>query len=430
MAGGTFGGGTGTSADPYLVEDAADLNAVRNDLTAYYKQTANIDLSGYYPNWDPIGNVDSGPPFTGGYDGNYKEISNLNVSRSDSYIGLFSLLFGANVQKIKIPDANVSGTGSYQRAGLLAGAIYDSEVAANVSECFAEGIVSGAYAGGFIGQIAGGDVSRSCFGGEVTGKDEAGGFSCYISGSVSNCYAHGRVIGGGSERSSLGGFAYQINDGASVSNCYAATTVEVIEDPSSESAGFATLNTGSVSNCYYDITLSGQADNGIGTPLSSGAMKSQDSYSGWDFVDTWGLKAGVNDDYPFLKGLVPAEIALKALKAPEVLTKEFRSANPNIYLWFPRVSYLSTGPGLHFRVQVYEDEAMATLIDEVSSDVGDDFYYHLLSDGDKESGRWHAITVSGVPDYWYTLYNLLIKAQIAIGPRRNVYVRASVGYDG
>lgn len=41
------GSGSGTSGDPYLVASASQLNKVRNDLTAYYKQTADIDISGY-----------------------------------------------------------------------------------------------------------------------------------------------------------------------------------------------------------------------------------------------------------------------------------------------------------------------------------------------------------------------------------------------
>ena len=45
-----FAHGTGTEADPYLVETAADLNGVRDYLSAHFKQTADIDLSGY-ENW-------------------------------------------------------------------------------------------------------------------------------------------------------------------------------------------------------------------------------------------------------------------------------------------------------------------------------------------------------------------------------------------
>ena len=42
-----FAGGSGTSADPYLVETAEHLNNVRNYLnnsSVYFKQIADIDL--------------------------------------------------------------------------------------------------------------------------------------------------------------------------------------------------------------------------------------------------------------------------------------------------------------------------------------------------------------------------------------------------
>ena len=52
-----FANGSGTEADPYLVETAADLNGVRDYLSAHFKQTADIDLS-VYENWEPIGSGD------------------------------------------------------------------------------------------------------------------------------------------------------------------------------------------------------------------------------------------------------------------------------------------------------------------------------------------------------------------------------------
>lgn len=51
MANGNFGGGNGTAATPYLVEDLKDLLAIGNKATPstglYFKQIADIDLSEY-----------------------------------------------------------------------------------------------------------------------------------------------------------------------------------------------------------------------------------------------------------------------------------------------------------------------------------------------------------------------------------------------
>ena len=86
----TFAHGSGTASDPYLVATAADLNGVRDYLSAHFRQTADIDLSGY-SNWVPIGNDSTG--FTGTYDGAGHTVSNLTIDRaSENFIGLFGYL--------------------------------------------------------------------------------------------------------------------------------------------------------------------------------------------------------------------------------------------------------------------------------------------------------------------------------------------------
>jgi len=42
-ANGTFGGGNGTAETPYIIEDAADLDAVRSNLSAHYKLGNDVD---------------------------------------------------------------------------------------------------------------------------------------------------------------------------------------------------------------------------------------------------------------------------------------------------------------------------------------------------------------------------------------------------
>ena len=71
------GAGSGTSGDPYLVTNSIQFNEVRNDLTAYYRQTSNIDLSSY-SNWSKIGTtITAGTNFIGTYDGNGYVITGL-----------------------------------------------------------------------------------------------------------------------------------------------------------------------------------------------------------------------------------------------------------------------------------------------------------------------------------------------------------------
>ena len=106
MAGGTFGGGSGTELDPYLVEDALDLDAVRNGLTAHYKQTADIDLTSW-GNWVCIGEINYWTPggrFTGSYDGGNKKIINMT-----SEYGLFRFLENATIKNLELDSPHLTG---------------------------------------------------------------------------------------------------------------------------------------------------------------------------------------------------------------------------------------------------------------------------------------------------------------------------------
>jgi hypothetical protein len=117
-----FAGGDGTANNPYLVASAADLDAVRNNLTAHYRQTADINL-GVIPwnegeGWMPIGTNAGGMLFTGSYNGAGFQITGLRINRPGAdYQGLFGALVGT-VEQITVRDADVTGR-SY--TGILAG---------------------------------------------------------------------------------------------------------------------------------------------------------------------------------------------------------------------------------------------------------------------------------------------------------------------
>lgn len=88
MANGMFAGGVGTEDNPYLIEDIEDLNAIRNNLGAYYRLISNINMNIYPYNegagWDPIDG------FYGTLDGDGYIISNLYINRPDrDRVGLF-----------------------------------------------------------------------------------------------------------------------------------------------------------------------------------------------------------------------------------------------------------------------------------------------------------------------------------------------------
>lgn len=119
-----FAGGSGTAADPWQIETAAQLAAINNDLTASYVLTADIDLSAY-GEWTPIGayvqdkssDPDGEDPileyaFTGTLDGGNHVISNLTISEPEGMgVGLFACIAGEDgaARNLTFRDVNVSG---------------------------------------------------------------------------------------------------------------------------------------------------------------------------------------------------------------------------------------------------------------------------------------------------------------------------------
>lgn len=124
MAGGNFGGGTGAVLSPFLIEDAADLNAIRNQPTGkYFKLVNDIDLSlealnavGLGANgagWAPLISQGQGY-FKGGLNFNFHKITNLYINRpNEDGVGLFKRFSGFDftnmIVRPRIEGVNIIG---------------------------------------------------------------------------------------------------------------------------------------------------------------------------------------------------------------------------------------------------------------------------------------------------------------------------------
>ena len=146
MANGKFDGGNGGVSSPFLISDAADLDAVRNNVSACYLLTSDVDLS-TFTNWVPIAG------FKGNLDGGFHVIRNLTVNRPTvDNVGLFANIVGSAttafaVANLGLVDCNV--VGHNQVGGLVGSLDANGLVFAN---CSVEGSVSGqANVGGFAG---------------------------------------------------------------------------------------------------------------------------------------------------------------------------------------------------------------------------------------------------------------------------------------
>lgn len=341
------GAGSGTSDSPYLVSTASQFDEVRNNLTAYYRQTADIDLSAY-SNWSKIGSSPT-VAFSGTYDGNGHIITGLTITSTTSqYNGLFGVIKSTGtIMNLGITGANISGSVLY--LGILAGYNFGG----TIQNCFSSGTVSTSsnYAGGLIGVSVGTEskcystanvtatgTSSSYIGGLIgAGQNSTGSISeCYSTGNVSNsntantssytggfigvtshtisdCYSTGSVI---SSSGRTGGFIGGTYTGTpTINNCYSTGFVS-----GTTRGGFVGYGAvGTFSNCFFDRETAGtSAADGDGAPpagitsRTTMEMMASSTYTiaGWDFFNIWET-VGVN--YPRLRAnpdaTLPVELA-------------------------------------------------------------------------------------------------------------------------
>ncbi|MCG8498870.1 MAG: hypothetical protein MJB12_00470, partial [Firmicutes bacterium] len=260
-----FAGGSGTIADPYLISTAQQLDAVRSNLSAHYKLTSDIDLSGY-SNWEPIGSQNA--EFVGSLDGDGHTIRNLSINRPDEhYVGLFGCIeqdasfkdikiivgdkgikgknhvgaliggTGFTVGKIKIEGCSVEGPGiieGYGNVGGLVGYLNPRvSVASVISNCKSAVDVSATSygSGGLIGSLMYGTVTDSfATGNVICTKNQSGGLIGTVKGlvTVSKCYATGHASGyraGGL----VGGFSGGRGSNITIENSFALGEAESID---------------------------------------------------------------------------------------------------------------------------------------------------------------------------------------------------------
>ncbi|MGG3845582.1 GLUG motif-containing protein [Aeribacillus composti] len=255
--------GAGTQSNPYIIQTAQDLNAIRNNLTAYYELANDIDM-GSWGNFTPIGT--SSAKFIGNFNGKGYKIKNLTINSTTAYVGLFGFTENATIQNVAIENANIVGQ-NVNYVGILAGNITNT----TIKNCYTTGNVSGQYGvGGLVGW--------------------------HYSGLIENCFSHANPTG----RGRVGGL---VGNGATsnslVNKCYSTGLVTVTPDPNLYNGGLigSHVDPTKVTNSYWDTETSGQTISAGGTGKTTTEMKQQSTYVGWDFTSVW----GINNDYPYLQ---------------------------------------------------------------------------------------------------------------------------------
>lgn len=218
----SFGGGIGIESDPIIINSAAQLKLLANNVTngtsyagIYFKLESNIDLAN--KEWEPIGySGDSDYGFSGHLDGNGKSILNLRITSADrtNYpVGLFSRIIDGSVVNLKI-TGNVSSSTDY--IGLLCGYIPSTGTFNSIET---SGSVSGRdNVGGVCGYTTHGNFSNIVNKCSVYGDDNVGGLSGYVYSltPIINCINMGNVSG----NDYIGGIiGYTYSGSVEITNC-------------------------------------------------------------------------------------------------------------------------------------------------------------------------------------------------------------------
>ncbi|MFZ7103344.1 MAG: hypothetical protein ACOWWO_11915 [Peptococcaceae bacterium] len=271
-----FAGGDGTEQNPYQITTLAQLDEVKNDLTAHYMLMNDIDASDTV-NWInielgligfvPIGCSSLDVYFSGCFDGNGHSVKNIYIESSNVWdLSLFGVTSSiAKIRNLGLIDPITRGLGTGEIGSLVG---------------WNEGLVENCYTAG----------------GTAFGTWAVASFIAYNSGGIiRNCYSINCDVQG--EESS--GFVTFSNDNAQIINCYTSCTTQSSDYYNTGFIRWSDSSNG-VTNCYFDIDYSDLNidDSFLGTGLTTTEMKTQSSYTNWDFENTWIM---INDDYPTLR---------------------------------------------------------------------------------------------------------------------------------
>ena len=277
-------GGSGTASDPYLIASVPELLAVGDDLSAHYKLVADLDMSEYDGTWSPL------QYFSGSFDGGNHSISNLVISGSDYYLGMFGYVYAdVKIQDLTLINPTVTGTSSsgyistvaaYCRYDTLSNVhVYGAAIDASASSIPTVGGLS-AYASlysYFTGCSFDGDiVSTTAYpvGGIVgTTRSSTGVNACATSGSITAASEIGGIVG------ELG------SNSGGIANSHSSMTLS----GNREIGGIVGYNSvrAALSHCYYTGDITGT------TPSKWSGLLSLGGIEGYLEPSWWGSSSAV-----------------------------------------------------------------------------------------------------------------------------------------
>ena len=360
----SFGGGTGTQEDPWLITSQEDLIALAVFLNSgkaetfdteaagigncygyYFKQTADIDLTGV--SWEPIGYSGS-YYFAGNYNGDGHSIINpVSTGKVDpegfATAGIFGWVAFGSVENLHVKNANflAIGQNNYSYVGGIAGVCYGSSIkncSVVNSSLESKRNNNNNCAGSIVGYSTGGtfekcaaennQVKTMAYGGGFVGEvDDDPSYGAGTS-TFTNCYTANCSVSSKTDDvqgvSLVGGFVGEMTDSAlTVNNCYvyrAMLSTEGTAVPGIKATGvFAGHLWGGSSivdtNCFFGA---------CGTTENAGTAseKTEEEFRNGTVAGSLGEAFAQVGDYPKINGPADYSSVDAAIAKANVLIKD------------------------------------------------------------------------------------------------------------
>ncbi len=280
----SYSGGTGSSDDPFLISNEADLvalsaavNSGESQSGGYFKLVDDIEVTS--SDWAPAGifNSTTEYPFAGTFDGDGHSVT-VAYTRSSgvtSPTGLFGYVKGTGISRGAATIKNVIVKGSLSSSQSYLGGVVGYAVNAVVEGCRNEATLSGYNnIGGIVGSCMKDGLTttpdtvviRRCHNaGNVSGSTMSygriggiiGAFGTGVESEITDCLNTGSVTGKGTAVGGIAGYWYCVNSGiAYMDNCLNAGVVTGSSYSSSAAsivASFGGSMSGSVNNYITNV---------------------------------------------------------------------------------------------------------------------------------------------------------------------------------
>ncbi|MFT6144656.1 MAG: hypothetical protein ACJAZO_001528 [Myxococcota bacterium] len=243
-AGAPFGGGDGTTAEPWRVCSAVHLDAIRTDSDAAFRLYSDIDLTG--AELAPI------QVFSGVLDGGSFAITDWSYTDAAGQLALFRLLEGGHVHDLAVSRPTLSGG---QGLAVLALSLTEGGVVERVRVTGASLTGTDGFVSGVVEMaVAGTTISDVVFDGDIISQGNTG----FVGGVVNSCrgvcenlVSFGSIDAGESWK--VGGIVQHLSGGR-LSGC--ASHMSIIAG--SRLGGVTAVQSGGIiEDCYSDGVLSG-----------------------------------------------------------------------------------------------------------------------------------------------------------------------------